>query len=329
MTIKTLLPKGLSTRPATEADFASVYEMTRAYEFALDGKAETTLEDIRRTHLAPGVNLAQDSCLAFDQAGQLVGCMRLEQEQYAKFTLVLRVQVGYPDPRLGEYLLELAEAWARERMVQAEPGMRVTLMGWLPNNDMAGRQRYEHAGLQENRRFWDMELEMNEAPPMPVWPGGIEVRPYVPGRDERLAFDLVETAFQDIWGNVPLRFEEFRRRTVERPTFDPSLWFLAYEGAQAVGAALCRDEGASGWIDDLAVLRPARGKGLATSLLLHAFNELYRRGQRKVSLGVDPQSLTGAQRIYQRAGMQKVKEIVRYEKELRAGVELSTRELSD
>jgi ribosomal protein S18 acetylase RimI-like enzyme len=141
-----------------------------------------------------------------------------------------------------------------------------------------------------------------------------------------LAYDLVETAFQDIWGNIPLRFEEFRHRTVKRPTFDPSLWFLAYQGAQAVGAALCRNEGESGWIDDLAVLRIARGKGLGTTLLLHAFGELYRRGQRKVRLDVDSQSLTGAQRIYQRAGMQTVKELVRYEKELRAGVELSTRE---
>src|SRR5689334_8852928 len=117
MTVKTLLPDGLSTRPATEADFVAIHEMTHAYELAYDGKAETTLENIRRTHLAPGVNLAKDSCLAFDQAGQLVGYMQLRQEQYTKFTIVLRIQEGYPDPRLGEYLLELAEAWARERMV--------------------------------------------------------------------------------------------------------------------------------------------------------------------------------------------------------------------
>ena len=80
MTAKTLLPQELSTRPATEADFASVYEMTCAYKLALDGKVETTLEDIWGTHLAPGVNLAGDSCLAFDQAGQLVGYMRLGQK---------------------------------------------------------------------------------------------------------------------------------------------------------------------------------------------------------------------------------------------------------
>jgi len=327
MTAKTLLLEGLSARPATEADFASIYEMTRAYELAHDGKAETALEDIRETHLAPEVDLAKDSCLVFNQAGQLVGYMRLKQEQYAKFTLLLRVQEEYPDPRLGEYLLELAETWARERMAQAEPDVRVILTSLLPSTDAVGRHRYEHAGLRESRRYWEMELEMNEAPPVPIWPEGIALHPYVPGRDERLAYDLVETAFQDIWGNIPLRFEEFRHRTVERPTFDPSLWFLAYQGEQAVGAALCRNEGESGWIDDLAVLRLARGKGLGTTLLLHAFGELYRRGQCKVRLDVDAQSLTGAQRIYQRAGMQTVKELVRYEKELRAGVQLSTSEL--
>lgn len=319
---KTLLPEGLSTRPATEADFVSIYEITRAYELTYDGKAETTLEDIRQMHLAPGVSLAKDSCLTFDQTGQLVGYMLLRHVQYAKFTLLLRVQEGYPDPRLGEYLLELAETWARERMVQAKSGVRVILTSLLPSTDAVGRHRYEHAGLREVRRYWEMEMEMREAPPVPIWPEGIAVRPYVPGRDERLAYELVEIAFQDIWGITPLCFEEFRHRTVERPTFDPSLWFLAYQDAQAVGAALCRNEEEFGWIDDLAVQRLARGKGLGTTLLLHSLGEFYRRGQHKVRLDVDSQSLTGAQRIYQRAGMQTVKELVRYEKELRAGEEL-------
>ncbi|HEV2582694.1 MAG TPA: GNAT family N-acetyltransferase, partial [Ktedonobacteraceae bacterium] len=79
-----------------------------------------------------------------------------------------------------------------------------------------------------------------------------------------------------------------------------------------------------GWVNTLAVLRPWRKQGLGMALLLHSFREFYQRGKRKVGLGVDSQNLTGATRLYQRAGMHVAREHITYEKELRAGIELST-----
>lgn len=329
MIVKSILPEDLTARPGTVGDIEQVYELIRTCELVDYGLLDDTLEQVRTEWTGPRVNLAEDSLLAFDQAGRLVGYVRLGQEQYAKFSMAMRVHPEYGDQRLDEYLVEWAEAWARERMGRAEPGTRVTLGGWRPGNDQRGRQAYERAGLREIRRFWRMDIEMNEAPPAPVWPEGIELRPYVPGRDERLAFEIIDTAFQDHWGHIANRYEEWRHWMVERERFDPSLWFIAYQGGEAVGGAFCSREDLYGWVDDLAVLRPARGKGLGTALLLHAFGEFYRRGQQRVGLGVDTQNLTGALRIYQRAGMHKVLENVSYEKELRAGVELSTRELKD
>jgi len=46
-------------------------------------------------------------------------------------------------------------------------------------------------------------------------------------------------------------------------------------------------------------------------------------------LGVDAQNLTGALRLYERAGMHVAVQNDSYQKELRAGVELSTQVLSD
>ncbi len=60
--------------------------------------------------------------------------------------------------------------------------------------------------------------------------------------------------------------------------------------------------GTRGWIDQVAVRRPWRTR---------------------VGLGVDGQSLTGAQRLYERAGMQVTMHIGTYEKELRPGKDLS------
>lgn len=327
MSLETLLPEGITSRPATLADFEAIYDLVQAYELAHCGEVDQSLEDVQTNWTAPGVNLEEDSRLVFRQDGQLIGYMRLMHHQYAKYDCTIRIRPDYSDPRPGDYLLELAESWVRERMAQAEPGARVSLSSWCPGGDRARRQSFAHASLQEIRLYWLMEIEMREAPPTPVWPKGIELRPYVPKRDERMAFHVVDTAFLDHWGYAPSSFEEWKHEKVERDKFDPSLWFIAYQGDQAVGGSYCFDEGVRGWIDDLAVLRPARGKGLGMALLLHSFGEFYRRGKHRVCLVVDSQNLTGAQHLYQKAGMQRVRERVSHEKELRAGVERSTRAL--
>ena len=79
-----------------------------------------------------------------------------------------------------------------------------------------------------------------------------------------------------------------------------------------------------GWVDTLGVRRPWRRKGLGMALLQHSFGEFYRRGKYKVGLDVDSQNLTGATRLYERAGMHVARTYISYEKELRAGIELST-----
>jgi hypothetical protein len=55
----------------------------------------------------------------------------------------------------------------------------------------------------------------------------------------------------------------------------------------------------------------------------------YSRGRQKVGLGVDAQSLMGATRVYEKAGMRSdpLRELVLYEKELRPGLEIRTRAL--
>jgi ribosomal protein S18 acetylase RimI-like enzyme len=60
------------------------------------------------------------------------------------------------------------------------------------------------------------------------------------------------------------------------------------------------------------------------ALLQHSFAEFYRRGMRRVGLGVDAQNLTGALRLYERAGMHSdpARQHCIYEKELRPGIDL-------
>ena len=70
----------------------------------------------------------------------------------------------------------------------------------------------------------------------------------------------------------------------------------------------------------LGVRRPYRRRGLGEALLRAAFGFLFARGMRRVILHVDSESLTGATRLYQRAGMQVVGVDTQHAMELRSGV---------
>ena len=85
------------------------------------------------------------------------------------------------------------------------------------------------------------------------------------------------------------------------PGFEPSLLALAVRGDEVAGALLLVVEEDEGWVDQLAVAREHRGRGLARALLQHAFGETWRRGLRRAGLSTD--SRTGARGLYEHVGM--------------------------
>jgi ribosomal protein S18 acetylase RimI-like enzyme len=187
-------------------------------------------------------------------------------------------------------------------------------------------------GYQVVRYAFRMIIEMDAPPPEPVIPEGIAIRPFVREKQMRSLFEAVREAFKDHWGYVESPFEEDLKEWVHwidnDPDHDPSLWFLALQGDEVVGMSLCRlkvaEDPGMGYVDTLGVRRPWRRRGVALALLHHSFGELYRRGQGKVGLDVDAQSLTGATRVYEKAGMRVQRQATTYEKELRSGRDLST-----
>ena len=115
----------------------------------------------------------------------------------------------------------------------------------------------------------------------------------------------------------------------ETESFDPSLWFLAVDGDEIAGVTLCKTLAGEGWIGVVGVRRPWRKRGLGLALLRHALAEYHRRGVRKVGLSVDAEGVTGALRLYRRAGMRVRESYAIYLKELRPGVDLGSRSHED
>jgi ribosomal protein S18 acetylase RimI-like enzyme len=317
--MESLLTQDLTMRPATPDDRDLLYNLSHAYDLWQYGRDQYTREDVHTIFAGPNVDLEHDTCLVFEREGRLVGSLFLEAYQSARFLALIRLHPKYSDPRPGDFLLALAEKRARARMVQAAPAARVTLECWAPTTDLAALTRFEQAGFQQVRRHWRMEIALDREPASPVWPEHLDVRPFVPARDGYAVYRAMDAAFTDHWGHVSHTFEQWQHWSEQRADFDPGLWLIAWEGEQVVGGSLCVLAEQWGWVSTLGVIRAWRRRGLGMALLEHSFGEFYRRGLRRAGLDVDSQNLSGAVRLYHRAGMHVACETITCEKELRAG----------
>jgi mycothiol synthase len=314
----------LLVRPPMMSDLEAVHRLLEVCDIAEYGAPDFTLDDLRTFWQGPTFNLETDAWMVIAPGDRLVGYADVQHRQHVRIYTLLYVLPEYSGRGIEENLLQLAEDWAQPQLSLAKPGVRVTLNSWASNQNDSAQRSFERAGFKEVRRSWRMEIGMSQAPMIPEWPDQVTVRTFKPGQDDRTVFAAINEAFKDHWGHMEGDYEEWKHWTIEREKFDPSLWFLACDGGEIAGASLCTYQMDDGWVDTLAVRRPWRRKGLGIALLLHSFGEFYRRGTFKVGLGVDSQNLTGATRLYQRAGMHVARTDISYEKELRAGIELST-----
>jgi mycothiol synthase len=121
-----------------------------------------------------------------------------------------------------------------------------------------------------------------------------------------------------MWGHAHMSFEDWQHWFLGE-NHDWSLFFLAEADGEAAGVALCRPKPTEtdiGAIRVVGVRSGWRRQGVGRALMLHAFREFRRRGMRGASLGVDAESLTGAQRLYTSVGMHVDRESDIFEKRL-------------
>lgn len=323
------LPSEITIRTPCEDELEIINEMLNACDLIDCGMPDSPLDMLRDEWRDPHMRPETDAWVAVTPEGRIVGYAAVGQHSnYVRNRFYGRVHPDYRGQGIGSALLALVEKRAREFALLAEDGVRVVLQTWCHDGNPSGKQLLEKAGFVCNRHTWAMAIDLPDAPPQPEWRQGIELRPFVPERDAHAVFEAIEEAFADHWGHVPNDFESwYQRRIVRHEKFDPALWFIAMDGEQIAGVALCGYYMDAGLVETLGVRRPWRRSGLGIALLRHAFGEFYRRGTHKVTLGVDSQSLTGATRLYERAGMYVELAYADYEKELRAGIDLSTRTL--
>ncbi len=153
-------------------------------------------------------------------------------------------------------------------------------------------------------------------------PPKLEVRPVL---DEHIRpiWDADVEAFRDHWGYVPPN-EESYQHWLEWRCFNPELWKVAWDGDQVAGMVLNfideqeneKYQRKRGYTESISVRRPWRRRGLAQALIAESFHFLRDLGMEEAALGVDTQNLTGAFRLYESMGFEKVKRWTDYRKNL-------------
>ena len=334
----TTLPENFTARPATMDDVEAAVELVNTCSIEQIGRPEWEVHQFRNDWQSPNLKPETDLRVVFTPDNRLVGYAGVwDWEPHLRMFGWGNVHPGHKGRGIGTYLAQWVEGRARQSIPKAPEGTRVVLLQSRLSTDKAAQSLLRQQGYQMVRYGFRMFIEMDAPPPEPVIPEGIAIRPFVREKQMRALVMADREAFRDHWGYVESPFEEEYKEFVHwidnDPDHDPSLWFLAMDGDEIVGMSLCRfkmaEDPGMGHVETLGVRRPWRRQGVALALLHHSFGELYRRSQRKVSLDVDAQSLTGATRVYEKAGMHVQRQTTVYEKELRPGQDLITRSVEN
>jgi len=300
------VPETITRRPATRADAAAFAEMAAADESALLGRPSRLGEGDMLAWWSR-CDLEADSWL-LEEDGRLVGGGWFELHAPLCFFVGI-VAAGEKGRGLGGLLGDLGDGRAA-----ASGAERVHT--WTIAADRAAAALFESRGYHEVRRFYDMAIALDGPAPEPSLPDGLRLELF---REEeaRAFYEALDEAFQDHWEHHPRSFEEWWAEKLAMHGYDPTLWFVVRDGDE-VAATVWNESNRNGggYVAALGVRRRWRGRGLGKALLHHTFGEFARRGETRVTLGVDAESPTGATKLYESVGMHVELESVVFERSL-------------
>ena len=337
MTRNKLLPAGVTVRQFQMEDGQAVVDMFNRWSQALLGQNMEDLEEMSAFWKSNQIVLGKDAILAQASDGQVIGYAEMPSNipPFARMYAYARVDPGWWGRGIGRFLLRWAEQQGRENIHRAEADIRVVAAQHVLENDAGANALMVSEGYTHLRTSWLMEIGLDDDIPAPVLPDGVHIRGIQPTEEEyRRLFRTAQNAFRDHYGFVDLPFEQYyemHMHYVKNEEHHPELYLVAEKDGEIIGCSLCTPKSSidekMGWVNTLGVLREHRGGGIGSGLLKESFRALKRFGNTRAGLGVDSGSLTGAVRIYQRAGMKVMSAFNLYEKELRPGRDIIKRSL--
>ncbi|MGH8866929.1 MAG: GNAT family N-acetyltransferase [Actinomycetes bacterium] len=302
------LPAGLILRAPAAQDAEALLALVHAYDVAMIGHPDFTLEDVHDELSDNRVDLARGSWVVADADGALLGwAYVVEQGVEADGTLALDGDVTvHPDvaDALGPVLV--ARVVARVGEVAAERGAASGRVDcFLVSTDQRGARWREAAGFACVRRFSRLETALPAEVAFPPLPAGVTIRGIDGVQDWPLVHRLLYATFAGHFGIVTEPYETWAERMSSANTTDTTQWFVARLDGEPAGLVMGAEqwvEANGGWVKNLGVMPAYRGRGLGRLLLRHAMADMARRGRTQVGLGVDTKNETGALALYESLG---------------------------
>lgn len=302
---------GAAWRPLTPGDAAAMSALQQAC-FEVDGGYRITPSEMRDEFDLYGEHADTDSIGAFTADGELVAMAWNQASSSAatehRFFIFLFV---HPDRRgrgVEDTLLEWIARRARARSADVADGLPSSLYRYgvyeTMTDDLAlmGRHGYVPA-----RYFTENARDLAQPIPDHSLPASLQARSW----SEAVSADglaVHNASFMDHWGSQPTTAHAWK--TLENEFFLPGASWVVYDGERPVAYLKSSqyphdfvDRGRTeAWIEGIGTARSHRGRGIASALLTMALLAFRDDGMEFACLGVDAESPTGANRLYERLG---------------------------
>ena len=316
-------------RPPKIEDAGLVADLFNVISMEVVGKKQYEGYMLERSWQAPKFEIDQSVRLIFTPEGELAAYVEVggHQEPHVQIGVGVMLPAAFQGRGIGTALLEWGEGRAREFMRKAPKDAQVVMTAACNEKDHYRTALYQRYGMDIYRHFFKMVIDFEASPQPSEVPDGIVIRPYVEETELYPLSQCYLDSFQDHFGFSGQTLEDtatYIRHLIDKdPDYDPELWFVAVEGEEMVGFSICAgkttEDPLMGYVNVLGVVRDYRKQGLGMALLTHSFADLHSRGCERVGLSVDASNLTGATRLYEKAGMDVRERFDLYQKVLRDG----------
>jgi len=295
------LSEGYILRHPEPDEAKAIQALLDAAETADVGEPRRHAIDVLTDWGSPRCRPGEDWWVAESHGGEIAAVGWVWPETVADLTADHYVHPDHRGRGLGETMLDVLERRAAEH-VRADTRLR-RLTAWSEDADDERRASLERSRFVAARQYFEMVIDLGPRVPSPSWPEGITARRFRPGRDDRALYEADQEAFVDHHLYEKRSYDEWRLFFTDARDADVTLWWLAWDGDDLAGFVVSYTGDRGAVVDDLAVRRAWRGRGIAHALLLAAFATLRQRGQSVARLYVDAQNVTNAVRVYEAAGM--------------------------
>ncbi|MGW1339793.1 GNAT family N-acetyltransferase [Kribbella sp. NPDC002412] len=299
------LPDGYTVRSPEPADADAIFGMLAAYNTAVVGFADTTLQEVAYCIDMPGFDRSTDGWLVLAASGLPAG---YATALGAGDRQVIGIEVASQDPEVAGWLVDRTMHRAQE-MGRERGRAEVTVDAFVYRADELLRAQLCDHDFATGTTYFRMRIDHTGPVAVPAAPAGAVIRRGAFDDATRwAAHEAINECFRGQFGWVESAHEDWLEAHEDLPVFEWSQLTLLEVGGRVVAVRDCSDRYVEtencGYIGMLGVVEEFRGRGLAKFLLRDAFALDAAAGRDGTILNVDTNNPTPALGLYQSVGME-------------------------